>query len=78
MTHILVIDSINVNDMFDKEFFLSNADFSCIMLGLPFDISNIDFNQFIEPYCMNIKHCILIKYEHKCHAIVQFDNQVAV
>ena len=61
-------NNLNVNDTTSTGTSSINVNTSvrCILLGLPYEISNFDFNQFIEPYCMHIQHCVLIKCNNEC------------
>ena len=62
-----------------EEYFQNVCGPSCIVLGLPFEISNEDFENFLEPYAKTnqILQCYLIRSVNCfCHAILSFDAEV--
>ena len=71
--HFAVLSS-NVEDCFQN---ISGP--TCIVLGMPFEITNTDFENFLEPYSQTkqIVQCNLIRSNNCfCHALILFDSEV--
>ena len=72
MVHILVV-SPPIKDMVELP-----ANKSCVLLGLPFDMTNEDFSCFLEPYADQLTKCFLVRtIDCKCHCIVSFVDAVS-
>ena len=79
MAHVLTIEPPVLGDFFDDAG--SNPVYSCILLGLPYEMTYPAFRRFMEPYCMHILRCLLVRCEgenKECHGLVRLSSQVSV
>ena len=62
---------------YDSELFKAVTAHCCIMMGLPFEIEDLEFSTFLEPTAVSIVQCIFVRTQlGGCHAILYFDCEV--
>ena len=72
MTHFLTVKPA-ISDILYRD----SGKYSCVILGLPFEISDHETAQYLEPFLLSIVKCLLIRTsECCCHCIVDFDSEV--